>query len=404
MPVARFLQVSDFHLGRGFGWLPQDRRALRRQELRRALEASVTQAIERGAHAILIPGDLFDVETPDADTLSFAIRTFEVAGCPPVFIAPGNHDPASPTSHAWNPGRLAARGFAWAPHVHVFTEPAWTSRPIPGLDGVTVWGRCFASGTPTADRPLEPNLLRNVATGDGIHVAVFHGSREGFCPPGQKITGPFSDGEALRSRFAWIAAGHYHAGSQIDGPDGPRLAYSGSPVALDMSETGRHGACDVQVRFGDGLPRTTLEFVELDTRRVYDVSADVTGAGTAEQVDRRALKVMDQAGATEQDFVTVRLAGRLAHGVRYGGAGPDLRARAFHVRLDRTRVRPEYDLEALRGGDDATTESRFVRALLEQHDAEKDPEARALIESALYYGLDALKLGEVAPAYEELAE
>jgi hypothetical protein len=130
----------------------------------------------------------------------------------------------------------------------------------------------------------------------------------------------------------------------------------------------------------------------------------VTGAGTAEQVDRRALKAMDQAGATEQDFVTVRLSGRLAHGVRYGGAGPELRARAFHVKLDKTRVRPEYDLEALRAVDDATTEARFVRDLLEQRDAEKDPEARALIESALYYGLDALKLGEVAPAYEELAE
>jgi len=63
MAVVRFLQVSDFHLGRPFGWLPPERRADRRHDQRRALEHSVRQAIERGAHALLVPGDLFDLIT-----------------------------------------------------------------------------------------------------------------------------------------------------------------------------------------------------------------------------------------------------------------------------------------------------------------------------------------------------
>jgi DNA repair exonuclease SbcCD nuclease subunit len=404
MPLARFLQVSDFHLGRAFGWLAAERRKERRYEQRRALEEAVRLAIERGTHAILLPGDLFDVEAVDADTMSFALHAFRVAGCPPVFVAPGNHDPASPTSHAWNPALLRARGFAWPGHVHVFTEPEWTALPLPGLEGVTVWGRCFASGMPSAERPLEPGTLRGVAADDGVHVAVFHGSREGFCPPRQAVTAPFSDDEALRSRFAYMAVGHYHAASQLRGPEGVRLAYAGSAVALDMSETGPHGALEVRITTGQGLPRTETEFLELDRRRVYDLGADVSGCGSAEQVDRRALKAMDQAGASEQDITTVRFSGRLARGVRYSGPGPELEGHAFHVRVDLSRVRPDYDLDALRRDASDVTEMRFARALLERLDAEKDPGERALLESALYYGLDAFRLGEVAPAYEELAE
>ena len=81
MALARFLQVSDLHLGRPFAWLPADRRDDRRRDQQRALERAVSLAIERGAHAILLPGDLFDSVTVDAGLLTFAIKTFEVSGC-----------------------------------------------------------------------------------------------------------------------------------------------------------------------------------------------------------------------------------------------------------------------------------------------------------------------------------
>ena len=404
MPVARFLQVSDVHLGRAFGWLSAERRQQRRFEQRRALEEAVRQAIERGVHAILLPGDLFDLEAVDADTLTFAIRAFEVTGCPPVFVAPGNHDPASPASHTWSSSLLRARGFAWPAHVHVFCEPTWQSKPVEGLEGFTIWGRCFASGMESAERPLSAEALRGTAQGDGVHVAVFHGSREGHCPPDQSVTAPFSDAEALGSRFAYLAAGHYHAATQIDGAEGPRLAYAGSALALDLTEVGSHGAWEVRIKTGSGLPRTEIETVELDRRRVYDLPVDIGGCGSAEQIDRRALKAMDQAGASEQDIVTVRFTGRLAHGVRYAGAGPELKAHAFHVRADLSRMRPEYDLAALREDSSGTAESNFARLLIERLERSSDPEERATIESALYYGLDAFRLGEVQPAFEEMAE
>lgn len=413
MALARFLQVSDLHLGKPFAWLPADRREDRRRDQQRALEQAVAQAIERGAHAILVPGDLFDSVNVDAGLLTFAVKAFSVAGCPPVFIAPGNHDPASTTNAAWNQRLLQARGIAWPAHVHVFDTPAWTAATVPRLQGVRVWGRCFTANVESAERPLVKAALGEVAGTNplGFEVAVFHGSREGFCPPGQKVTAPFSDEEVATSPFVYHAVGHYHALSRIEQPltegvnsAGARLAYAGSGVSLDLTETGIHGALEVRIEYGHRLPFIEVEPIELDRRRVYDVNVDVTGSASADAIDRRVIKALDLAGAGELDLVTVRLAGRLGAGVRWSGPGTDLRDRTFHMRFDTTGVRPDYDLGSYRGRDPKTTEERFARELLAQIDTERDPARRAVLERALYHGLDAFKLREVAPAWDEVAK
>jgi DNA repair protein SbcD/Mre11 len=411
MAVIRFLQISDLHLGRPFGWLPPDRRADRRSDQRRALDLAVRQAIERGVHAILVPGDLFDLDYVDAETLAFAVHAFGVTGCPPVFIAPGNHDPWSPSSANWDRVLLKARGFAWPPHVCIFNSPSWTPVSLSGVDDVTVWGRCSIQGVASAVRPLAAESLTPLTAiaGSGINVAVFHGSREGFLPPGEDPVAPFSDAEVLASPFDYLAVGHVHVPHQLEEPGGgPRLANAGGAIALDVSETGRHGALEVRLTTDPATvaagsrPRIETEFVELDRRRVYELTVDVTGATAPEQVDRRILRALDQAGAGDPDILSVRLTGRLLRGVRYAAPGPELRPRAFHVRLDARAVRPDYDLAALRAGDAVTTEDRFARALLERMDVETDPDRRADLEAALFYGLDAFRLHEVVPAYEEL--
>lgn len=409
MAIVRFLQVSDLHLGRPFGWLPSDRRADRRSDQRRALDLAVKQAIERGAHAILVPGDLFDLDYVDAETLAYAVHAFGVTGCPPVFIAPGNHDPWSTSSANWDRALLKARGFAWPDHVCVFDSPAWTPVALSGVDGVTIWGRCSIQGVASATRPLAPGSLTPMTAiaGSGINVALFHGSREGFLPPGEDPIAPFSDAEVLASPFDYLAVGHVHVPHQLDDPaTGVRLANAGAAIALDVGETGRHGALEVRLTTDPAgaaaRPRVETEFVELDKRRVFDLSVDVTGATAAEQVDRRILRALDQVGAGDPDILVVRLTGRMLRGVRYAAPGPELRPRAFHVRLDARAVRPDYDLAPLRTGDAVTTEDRFARALLERMDAETDPARRADLEAALFYGLDAFRLHEVVPAYEEL--
>jgi exonuclease SbcD len=410
MAVAHFLQVSDFHLGRPFGWLAPERRAERRLDQRRALERVVREAIERGVHAILLPGDLFDQEGADAETMAATVGAFRVAGCPPVIVAPGNHDPWWETSPNWSPRLLAVRGHAWPDHVHVFGTPGWSAKSLDALPGVRLWGRCFSSGDLSNERPLAAAALERVKPAEGItlDVALFHGSREGNCPPAQKVTAPFSDDEARQSPFAYHAVGHYHSGAglRLEGAaehgSGVTLAYAGSAVAIDATELGAHGALDIRIEHGSGKPVARAEFVEIDTRKVFDVTADVNGAASADDVDRRVQKALAAAGAADSDIATVRLKGRLMNGVRYAGPGDELRARTFHLRVDLRGVRPDYDLEAFMMRGPRTTEERFACALLETLMTEKDPEQRAVIESAIYYGLDAFRMREVVPAYEDM--
>lgn len=411
MAIARFLQVSDVHLGRPFAWLPADRREERRRDQQRALEQAVHQAMERNAHAILVPGDLFDALAIDAASLTHAIKVFEVSGCPPVFISPGNHDPCSPTSVLWNPRLLAARGLAWPAHVHLFATPEWSSQPVPRLPGVRVWGRAFVSGADTLDRPLAADALAAVTGTDpmGFEVAVFHGSREGQCPPAQKMTAPFSDAEVQASPFVYHAVGHYHTLSRLEQApaegvrsSGARLAYAGSAVSLDLTEGGVHGALEVRITYGHQQPFVEVEPIELDRRRVGDVSVDATGAGSADQIDRRIAKALDFSGVSEYDFVVVRLEGRLPAGVRWSQPGPDLRSRAFFMRVDASALRPEHDFGAYRGREARTTEDRFAQHLLAALDTEADTERRDLLERALLHGLDAFRLREVSPMWDEV--
>lgn len=398
MATVQLLQLSDLHLGAPFGWLPREQRAERRREQVRALRRAVELAIERGAQAILIPGDLFDGVEADAETMASTIDAFRIAGCPPVFIAPGNHDPWSESSPLWSPRMLRARGWQWPDHVHVFDQPHWTSRSLDDAP-VRIWGRCWTPGMASTERPLDAaarNALGTLAP-DELHVAVFHGSLEGHLPPGQKLCAPFSVEEMQLAPFGYLAVGHYHKGITS-----ARCAYAGSAVALSCSETGPHVALEATIEFGSGPAVAKHVPLELDARRAHVVTVDVTMAGSAEEIDRRVGEALGAAGVGVRDLVRVRLTGRLARGVRYAAAGPDLEGRAWHLRVDRSAVRPDYDFVALRQASDETTEGRFARVLLERLDREKDAETRATIERALYYGLDAFRVREVQPYYEEL--
>src|SRR5262249_56108910 len=96
MALARFLQLSDLHLGRPFAWLPSERREMRRRDQQAALEQAGRLAIERGVHAILVPGDLFDGVPGDPRAPAFPTPPVSLGRFPPPLIPPPHHPPAPP--------------------------------------------------------------------------------------------------------------------------------------------------------------------------------------------------------------------------------------------------------------------------------------------------------------------
>ena len=400
-----FLQVSDVHLGRPFGWLSPEKRVERRLELREVWRRTVEEAVSRRVDALLVPGDLFDGEEVDPETVNRAIECVSRPDCPPVFIAPGNHDCFSRANVYYDNHKLQARGQkVWPEHVHIYTRPEFTATELPGQPEIKLWGRCVHANVESDERILveTPPL-----DGSSLHVALLHGSRDGFRKPGKRLTAPFSDLELLSAGFDYVALGHYHEPSEIRDQDGVlRAAYSGSAAALDRDELGDHGALEVKLKIEAGSERekrllsVTTTRVEVDPRRLVGIEVDLSDCGSRESARDRVLAALEQNEVRSQDLVRCQLMGRPHPGVEVIPEAEDFAGKAWYFHFDASAVRPAYDLDSYLTRQPNTTEERFVRSLLAEIEAEEDREKKAILEAALYYGLDALIQGQVAPRYE----
>jgi hypothetical protein len=182
-----------------------------------------------------------------------------------------------------------------------------------------------------------------------------------------------------------------------------RASYSGSPVALAIDETGPRTVQVVTVEHTGLHRRVEIEPIVLDRRRLHRIEVQATGVGSPEGLAHRIVDALEAALVSAEDLAFVTLSGRVRPGVALGLKSEAIAFPCFHLHLDASRLRPDYDLDAYRKGEPRTTEERFARSLLAELDAETDPARRGLLEAALYYGLDALRLGDVAPRYEYVA-
>jgi DNA repair exonuclease SbcCD nuclease subunit len=393
----RFLQISDVHFGApmrgGRLRLDDDTARTRARERRAAFARAFEMVHERDLDGVLIPGDLFDDESIDTDTLRFVVHTMQGIAPRPVFVAPGNHDPYGGASPYRTVGQEDARGVRWPDNVHVFAHAEFRTIAWPGRDGVFVTGSGVAANAPDTTRRLARRVPRE---GEGRHLLLFHGSRDdGHFLQAHKSTHPFSRDELLAQDFDWVALGHYHQRDVIVDDEGrARAAYGGCLIAGGLDERADRGALVVELDAGS----TNVEAIPLDPREVHAVELDVTGADFAEDLVARLDATLEGAGVGAQDLVLVRAHGRRARGV-------DLRvlteraAEVFHLRVDASGVRAAVDPAEFPPLEDAvTTEERFVATLRDDPPADV-PEER--VHRALLYGLDALERGRLDARYEE---
>jgi len=404
MTPFTFLQLSDLHLGRPFTWLPGPIAEKRRADQRDLLWRAVKLAIDRKLGAILIVGDLFDGEVADRETIGRAIECVSQDGCPPVFIAPGNHDCFSRATFYYDNRRLAAAGQAtWPAHVTIYGSPKFEAAAVPGRADVTIWGRCVHENVDSSERVLVDD--RPALDAERLHLLMLHGSRDGSLPPGKRVTAPFNDAELLAWGADYAALGHYHGPAQIVDDEGVvRAAYAGSPIALAIDETGPRHVQVVTVEHNGMHRRVALEPLELDRRRLHRIEVSAAGVSSPEGLQTRIDEALETALVGKDDLAIVTLTGRTRPGIDLRIKSEDDTTRWFWLKIDASGLRPDYDLSIYRRGEPRTTEERFARSLLEEIDQAKDPERRRVLEAALYYGLDALKMGDVAPRYEFTGE
>ena len=286
------VHCADVHLDTTF---PDTRGgSARRAALADAFVRIVDEALERGADALTIGGDLYEAERAGPATVRFLFEQFARFG-KPIFVAPGNHDP-----HA--PGSLLARSDL-PENVLVFNEAAW--RAIPLAEGITLYG--FGHTPAEPGRPFAGARFER----GGVQIALVHGSDEARCPPNKRATAPFSQREVSASGASLLL--DRPLSRRLLGDRARRCGDRLSRLARADQVRRRRGSrrgCRARrerhrrsVARSDRAHATLRDRLRLERRR--------TRARRARRASRRL-----SASLGRRDYVRLHLTGQVAHGTR----------------------------------------------------------------------------------------
>jgi DNA repair protein SbcD/Mre11 len=339
-----------------------------------AFERIVDVCLERQAAFLIVAGDAYN-----AAERSFRAQSRFRAGAQRlaeagirVFMAGGNHDPASA-----GPVTLEMPG-----NVHYFASGTVERVTFPsGGDPICVlYGRSFAQARETAN--LAQGFRKD--SGDPFAIGVLHanvGGNQQYEP-----YAPCSLDDLLGSGMDYWALGHIHQHQDL--ATEPPIVYPGSPQGLDPNEAGEHGCVVVTV----GSAGVSTEFVETGRIAWDRHSIDLADAATLDDVLaalRAACERARDASGGRPVLLRIDLTGRseahtlLARGASFEELVAEVRAEQLSaspwVWLDRVRdlTRPALDLDRVRAGAD------FAADLVRIADELPADEAAAMLDDAL---------------------
>ncbi len=247
--MIKVLHTGDIHLDSSFSSLDPRQAEVRRNELRAAFTSMMTYARMNSADLILIAGDMFDGEHVTRETIAMIRREFELFG-KPIFIAPGNHDPASQKS-VWMKK-------IFPDNVYVFTSDKVSSYQADDIP-VTVWGYAFTSSDMTENPLLSAS---EHPTDDGrIHILLAHGDITGKDP----TNCPLSEESVISFGADYTALGHIH--NPPSPGDGGKWCYPGCLEPRGFDEIGPKGACMVEIDRKNGVSDVNIKRVRFSKRR-----------------------------------------------------------------------------------------------------------------------------------------
>jgi len=275
----RLLHTSDWHLGRSFHG------ASLLDEQAEALDRIVDLAVDNAVDLVVIAGDLYDRAIPPAEAVQLFTATLarlRRADIAVVAIA-GNHDSHVRVS-VYDP-LLSALGVTIRGDVGRLQEPVLV-QPRDGGQVVAVYPLPYLE--PSLHAPLLQQELGDGGGGEaaaGVRIshesitrmaleairrdlATRAGSRSVLVAHAFVAGGQSSDSERELSvgqvdrvsveafaGFDYVALGHLHGSQQLDGP---RLAYSGTPLPYSFSEERQSKSVRLVELAADGRPSVEL--------------------------------------------------------------------------------------------------------------------------------------------------
>jgi Calcineurin-like phosphoesterase len=266
-PSLRLLHASDFHLEQpifGLAEVPDALRELLIEAPYRAAEQVFEAALAEDVDAILLAGDVLDVDRAGPPAIMLLLEQFSRLADRgiPVYWAGGVAD----LPDHW------PRSVLLPDNVHVFPvgrveslELVRDGEPIARVQGTS----CRANGE------IDSRGFHRDAHGR-LTIGVAHGTSDSAGREGDRVH--------------YLALGGRHKHQTVD--EQPGVAhYSGSPQGRGPHETGPHGCTLVHV---DDTGRARPQFVATDSVRWTEQSLEVTATTREEQLSERLVDRLEK--------------------------------------------------------------------------------------------------------------
>ncbi|SMG56205.1 metallophosphoesterase family protein [Paraburkholderia susongensis] len=305
--MIRFLHTADWQIGTQFGQFEPDEAAHLAQARFDTVRRIAAEAAARNADAVLVAGDVFDLQTV-SDTV---IRRLFAALQPfsgPWIMLPGNHDAALVES-VWT---RAQRLNCITPNVRVVLEPG-----VVLLDAC----RCALLCAPLTQRITYDDttaFFDTTETPPGYHrVGLAHGSVGGILQESIDSSNPIAPTRAASARLDYLALGDWHGHLRVD----ERTWYAGTHEQDRFRANEPGFALDVTLSEPGAPPRVEAVRVGQYQWHRWDETISVP---------------------TDVDTLEARLAALGAHDVlrvEAGGTAALADAEALRVAIEETRAR-----------------------------------------------------------------
>jgi DNA repair exonuclease SbcCD nuclease subunit len=347
--LPTILHTADVHLGRN--WTELGDASARLRDLHwECFESLCRIAVDRGAVALVIAGDLFERPDPPGELVTRVGAAFErLAGHGvSVVIVPGTHDSAHAPGSVY--GRSEFRG------ARVFRQPELTESfsVRRGDSELVLAGLAWDPQRTPADylkgyRPGDEDLPRVIV----LHADV--GARASGRPKDLP-----AEAERLSATGAdYVALGHRHAYREFRSADRIWGGYPGTPFGLSFAapELGPRTASLVSVERGRGA-----RIERVSTTPVQWLRAEID-MGAIRSEDDLVCAIRERAG--RQNLLRLRLNGAAGFGLDLELLGARLGADFLHLEMEDESL--EIAVELLQSlADEQSVRGIFARRMVER--------------------------------------
>lgn len=213
--MRKLLHTADWQIGKTFGQFAPEDAAILTEARFLAVEALAALAAGRQVDAILVAGDVFDMQSVSDRTLH---RLFHaMSGYDgPWLLLPGNHDAALAES-------------VWTRILHLGAAPGNVRLCLDNTPVLLESSRIAVLPAPLTQRITYDDLTQWFDRADSpegyLRIGLAHGSIQGLLADNIDSSNPIAPDRASTARLDYLALGDWHGTRRVD----ERTWYSGTP-------------------------------------------------------------------------------------------------------------------------------------------------------------------------------